>query len=138
MSAGGERAASGRDAALQIRLLQIGVFILVAGVLVGVLSYVRAAPDGNEGAIGYVIEGGQSYPVRAEDSKRYEYEAERVAGTSGMLAAELTEWFGSLWHGRKLASMVIVVSIGASLACFLGAWVLSHPLPDDWNDGEPL
>ena len=65
-------------------------------------------------------------------SKRYEYEMERIGGKSNVLAAELREWFVSLWHGKRLAHTVVFLSVGGSLACFLLAHLLSlPPLLDD-------
>jgi len=132
MTAGNEQAMSPSDAVLARRLRLIGAFTLVAGVLAAVWIYARAGRDDQSAAIGYVVEGGQSYPVMPDDSKRYDYEMERIGGKGGMLAAEFAEWFASLWRGRTLASTVLCLSVAGSLACFLLARVLAHPgLPVD-------
>jgi len=52
-------------------------------------------------------------------------------GKSVELAAEFQDWFGSLWHGKKLAHTLVFLSIGSSLACFFIAYVLSRPPPPD-------
>jgi hypothetical protein len=58
---------------------------------------------------------------------------ERLEGKQGVLMAELTDWFASLWHGRNLAYTLAVLSISGFLACFLLAHLLKlyPPLPDN-------
>lgn len=65
------------------------------------------------------------------DTKRYEYDLERMGGKSNVAAAEFRDWFGSLWHGRRLANTLTVLSIGGCLACFLAAHILTFPPPPD-------
>jgi hypothetical protein len=36
-------------------------------------------------------------------------------------AAEFNEWFDTLWHGRRLAGTLAVISVAASLLCLLAA-----------------
>ena len=105
---------SGRDRALQGRLRLAGIAILVAGLLASVIVD-ATAPPGDEGA--------------HADSRRYEYEMELIGGKSNLLAAEIREWFGGLWHGKGLAHMLAFVSTGGSLACFLLAHRLGHRSP---------
>jgi hypothetical protein len=113
-------AMSERDRTLQRRFRRLGVGLLVAGLLAAVLIYRRAAPE-EESADAFL----------AGTSKRYLYEMERIGGKSNLVATELRDWFGSQWHGRKLARTVAVLSIGGALACFGAAQLLSHPLPPD-------
>ena len=61
-----------------------------------VIYFVNAAPDD---ASGY----------RLEDSKKYVREMEIYGGKMNLLASELGNWFGGLWHGRSLAFTVAVI-----------------------------
>jgi hypothetical protein len=111
----------GRDTTVQARFRLIGLCILIAGLLAAAVINWRAAPD--DGSADAILSGA---------SKRYEYEMERIGGKSNVLAAELREWFVSLWHGKRLAHTVVFLSVGGSLACFLLAHLLSlPPLLDD-------
>jgi hypothetical protein len=94
---------SKEDAALQARLRLVGNVILVVGMAGAALAYVAAAPE-DEAAL--------------EDSKRYLYEMEYIGGKGNLLAAEIREWFGGLWHGRGLAHMLAFVSVAGALTCF--------------------
>jgi len=78
--------------------------------------------------LGYTVDGGGSYAVRADDSKKYERQMEQISGKSGVLAAEFMDWLGSLWHGRKLAYTLGVLSVGSSLTClFLANFQILGP-----------
>jgi hypothetical protein len=116
---------SEKDRFLRKRLNLIGVLILVAGFPAAALIFMLGSGDGG-GAIGYEIIDGKSYPIMPGDSERYEYELERIGGKSAVLATEFNHWFGSLWHGRKLAYTLAILSAGSSLACFF----LAHRLAD--------
>ncbi len=51
-----------------------------------------------------------------EDSKQYLREMQVYGGTANVLAGELREGFGSLWHGKRLAftvAFLTIVSAGA-------------------------
>jgi hypothetical protein len=128
MSAEKEQDRSEKDTTLQKRFRLIGVVILVAGLLAAALIDRSAAPaDENSDAI---LSG---------NAKRYEYEMERMGGQSNVVAAEFREWFGSLWHGRRLAYTLAFLSIGGGLACFFIAHLLTYPPPpDNQTDGKDL
>ena len=119
---------SRKDKTLQARFRLIGVCILVAGLLAAALINWRAAPDDES-----------SDAILSGESKRYEYEMERIGGKSNVLAAEFREWFVSLWHGRRLAHTLVFLSVGGSLACFVLAHLLTYPPPpDDRTDGKDV
>lgn len=105
-----------RDGTLQTRFRIAGVLILAAGLLAAAVIDRRAAsPDPSAEAISQ------------EFTKRYEADMERMGGKSNLAAAEFREWFGSLWHGKRLARTVAVLSIGGGLACFAIAHLLEYP-----------
>jgi hypothetical protein len=119
---------------LPIRFRRIGVCILVVGLLGATLVYFTAT-DARYGAIGYESIGGHSYAVMPGDSKSYQYELERIGGKSAVMAADMNTWWASLWHGRRLAYTLAFLSIGACVACFILAHLLTlQPWPDDTED----
>ncbi|MGO4157820.1 hypothetical protein [Cupriavidus sp. YAF13] len=42
-----------------------------------------------------------------------------------MLAAEFSQWFSDLWHGKQLAFTVAILCTGIALLCFFVARELS-------------
>lgn len=64
--------------------------------------------------------------VSSPDTKRYEYQMEVLGGKANLLATEIREWWGSLWHGRRLAYTLAGVSVVSSLGCFFVAHRLNH------------
>jgi hypothetical protein len=100
-----------RDLALQARLRVIGLCILAAGLLAATfVAGMTASGDDVSGA----------------DTKRYEYQMEVLGGKANLLATEIREWLGSLWHGRRLAYTIACLSVGSSLGCFFVAHRLNH------------
>lgn len=137
MDTQGQQARSSREAALQRRLHAIGACILLAGLFSAAVISWRAAPDGARGAIGYEIVDGKPFPIMPEDSRRYQYDMERIGGKANVLAAELDDWFGSLWRGRRLGDTLACLSIAGSLACFVLAHLLAGaPPPEDPTSGR--
>lgn len=65
------------------------------------------------------------------ESKQYLRQMELYGGKANVLAAELQQWFASLWHGRRLA---LTVACGTVLVA--GAyWLVAAPLPSDPKKG---
>ena len=124
MSAGENQSLPGKGRILPTRFRLAGVSVLVAGLLVAVMIARRAADEGGSDA------------DALGDSKRYDYAMERIGGKSNAVASEFREWFDSLWHGRKLARTVVVLSVGGSIGCFILAHLLTDPSqPDDPGRG---
>ena len=123
-------------ATVRQRLLRIGVWILVVGLLAASAAYFKAGSDGDSSALGYEIVNGQSYPIAPGDSKSYERQMELIGGKSGVLASEFSEWFARLWHGRRLAYTLAALSVGSSLICFfLSQHLVILPPPDGQSGG---
>jgi hypothetical protein len=79
--------------------------ILVLGFAAAVVIYLTAQPPpGNP--LGYD-------PL---DTKRYLHDLEVYGGKANVLAAEFRDWFDSLWHGRRLAITVAVLTVMAAFA----------------------
>ncbi len=70
-----------------------------------------------------------------EDSRKYLRDMEVYGGTANVLAAEVRDWFSSLWHGRRLAFTVAVLTILATLV-FLFVAVPLPPEPDGGGEGK--
>jgi hypothetical protein len=102
---------AGRDLLLQGRLRVIGCSILVVG-WVAAAFVAGMASGGDNGAL--------------TDSKRYDYQMQVLGGKSNLLASEIREFIGSLWHGRRLAVLLALVSLAAALGCLLFAHRLNY------------
>src|SRR5712691_5422261 len=79
--------------------------ILVIGFATAVAIYVTARPPpGNP--LGY----------EPKDTKQYLRDVKLYGGKANVLATELREWFDSLWHGKRLAFTVVVITVIAAFA----------------------
>jgi hypothetical protein len=63
-------------------------------------------------------------------SKAYMRELQMYGGKFNVLAAELSQWFDGLWHGRRLAYTV------GGLTLFLSALFWFVRFPRKINDGR--
>jgi hypothetical protein len=111
---------SDRDFQLQTRLRRVGVLLVVVGLLGAGLAYRTAR------------EAAAADPYGA---KRYEYQMEVIGGKSDAFATEVREGFWSLWHGRRLAGMLLVLSLGGAGACFYVAHRLNFGPPTAGDEG---
>ncbi len=87
--------------------------ILLAGLITAVVIYLRAgsAPE-------TLLE------LSPETSKKYLRDLELYGGTANVLAVQFQTWFDGLWHGRRLAYTVAVISALTSLGYVFFAVVL--------------
>src|SRR5216683_403713 len=96
--------------------------ILVLGFAAVVVIYLTAQPPpGNP--LGYD-------PL---DTKRYLHDLEVYGGKANVLAAEFREWFDGLWHGKRLAFSVAVLTVMAAFAFKF----FTTPLPPDPAATDP-
>ncbi len=107
-----------RQAPPTARLRIVAFAVLIAGLLAAVWIYVAAEPP-RPNPLGY----------EPEDSKQYLREIQMYGGTANLLATELREWLGSLWHGKRLAYTVATLSTLFAAGCLFVASRL--PLEDD-------
>jgi hypothetical protein len=98
----------------EIRMRRIALGVLVVGLSIAAAVYAMAPPDGDANYPGI-------YVASVSNSKKYQLELERIGGKAAVVAVEFDDWFGSLWHGRKLAGTLAVLSVGVSLLCLLAA-----------------
>jgi hypothetical protein len=90
--------------------------ILVLGFAAAIVIYLTAGPPpGNP--LGYD-------PL---DTKKYLHDLEVYGGKANVLAAQFTDWFDSLWQGKRLAFTVAVIAVIAAFAFNFFA----TPLPPD-------
>jgi hypothetical protein len=93
---------------------KIAAGVLVAGLAASAVVFVTAAADAGE-------DPARLHVIDASNSKHYQRELQRIGGKAAVAAAEFNEWFDTLWHGRRLAGTLAVVSVAASLLCLLAA-----------------
>ena len=82
---------------------------------------------GLAGAAGiYVSSTGEVEGYQPEETKQYLRTLELYGGKANVLATELSERFGSLWHGRRLA-----YTVGCATVLLAGAFWLAGAASDE-------
>jgi hypothetical protein len=102
-----------------------GIVILIGGALGAGCVYMttQPGPGDDDDIVSYDVVGGQVFPVKASESLSYHQHLESTGGNYDVLADEVFRWVGRRWHGRNLATTLVVLSGGAFLACFyLARW----------------
>lgn len=92
------------------RLQMISVAILIVGLVTAIGIYVSAARSTDD-MIAYEI----------EHSKQYQRTLELYGGKANVIAVEITQWFDSLWHGRRLAYTVACATVLLAAGFWLAA-----------------
>src|ERR1700746_1881511 len=77
-----------------------GVVLLVGGLAAAVIVFYLAQPEEKLGILGVDV-----------PTKRENLQLERMGGKSYILFNDINEWFSGLWHGRRLAYTIGVLSI---------------------------
>lgn len=103
------------------RLRKIAIGVLLIGLSVAAPIFAMAPPETEDNYMG-------TYVATVGDSKKYQHELEVIGGKGAVLAAEFSDWFGSLWHGKRLAGTIAVISVGVSLFCF---FISTFPPPEE-------
>jgi hypothetical protein len=108
--------------AARTRMLRIlSNAILVVGLLASLVIYFTAAPPPDD-------------PLGSmEDSKQSLRELQMYGGEANVFAYEITQWFGRLWQGTRLAFTVAVLAAIAAYGCRFAA----TPLPPPGDDAAP-
>jgi hypothetical protein len=102
-----------------------GVAVLVIGLAAAAFVYALAGND-RDAEIAAEISGG----------RMYQHNLELMGGKLGVVLADVNDWFASLWHGRRLASTIAVISIAAAAACFWVSHLMSFDAPRDSNPSD--
>jgi hypothetical protein len=84
---------------------------LFGGMCATFLVFLAAAPDTDPDMVGYRLVGGHVFPVNRADSLRAIRTLESVGGSANADAAELDDWIGALWRGRRLCYMLVVAQV---------------------------
>ena len=95
-------------------LRKLAAGILVAGLAASAVVFALAPAEVEDERAGLHV-------IDASNSKRYQLELQRIGGKAAVAAAEFSERFDTLWHGRRLAATLAVISVTASLLCLLAA-----------------
>src|SRR5262245_19051625 len=106
----------------EARVHRVTLAILIVGFAAAAAIYVAARPRPSN-PLGY----------EPEDTKQYLREMEVYGGKANLIAADIREWFTSLWHGKRLAYTVAVLTVVASG----GYWFATRPLPPLEEEDEP-
>jgi hypothetical protein len=88
------------------RIRRLGAVILLAGLVAAPTIYFTSPPEEKLGILGIDIR-----------TKRERNQLERMGGSNYVLLKDFDDWFGSLWHGRKLGGTVAVLSVLGFLLC---------------------
>lgn len=118
------------------RLRFLAAFILLGGLALSALLYARAqdAPAGNAG---YVLEGGQAFEVRPEDSRSYQRSLEYFGGKSAVLMTELREALAALFSGRPAALLAALAAVAGAGWCLHAAGEAPRTPPPQDPDSPP-
>ena len=121
--------------ASQKRLYLIGALVLALGLGSAALIYANADYDADV-ASGYDMVNGVAYPISAKDSKAFQRDVRLYGGKFALLSDELSDWFGSLWRGRRLAFTVAALSVlvSAGLVFVANASGLDSDSDSDLSD----
>lgn len=72
-------------------------FILLFGLTAAAWVYFTAEPDDVD-------------PYDSLAQKKYVHELSVYGGKANVVTAEFIQWFGTLWHGRRLAGTILVLT----------------------------
>jgi hypothetical protein len=124
MSIGSEHANAAR------RLRWAGAVVLVVGLAAALLVHWFAPVQSGADAVNYSIVGGQVFSGAPDENSAEMQQVERLGGKPAVFALEFHRWFLSLWHGRRLAWTLAVLSGLVALLCFYLAGLMAEG-PDD-------
>lgn len=78
-------------------------------------------------AASFVYRAHSSDPDDDSLTKRDLYQLEKLGGKQNVISVELDSWLTGLWHGRRLAYTIVVIS---AIAC-VGSFLAADCLPSD-------
>ncbi len=97
------------------RQTKVAAAIVLAGFVAACIIYVTASASS----------GGSL--ERPEDSKQYLRQMEVYGGRANVLASQAREWFRELWHGKRLAGTVAILSLVLAVLAFVALTPLADP-----------
>jgi len=109
-----------KPARLHTWLNVASAIVMLAGL--GCAAYIyQTAGNHSADTLGYELEGGSSYPIRPEDSKKYQRDLEVIGGKAGVVLDDIRRSFSALWRGKSLAFMVAAISVLVSFGLYFTA-----------------
>lgn len=97
------------------------LFLILAGLVVLLAGYTGAALVWRAQNRAEQQGQNESGPLPLLDSRRDAQQVELNFGRTGLVVEHFREWFLSLFHGRRLAETLVVLSSGAAIGCFFVA-----------------
>lgn len=111
------------------RVRLAGIAILVAGWLAALFVYLAMGDEPGANA-GYQIIDGHSYAIPLDSSTAEMQQLARIGGKASVLTYQFDRWLASLWHGRRLAYTLALLSAGMALLCFYIADLMAEDAVD--------
>lgn len=102
-----------REARFARLMRRIAIAVLAVGLSAAAVVFALAPAEGSGD------ETDAAASIR--DSRRYEQAMERIGGKAVVFAAELNDWLASLWHGRRLAATLAVISVAVAWFFYLAS-----------------
>ena len=102
------------------RVRMSGVLLLVAGLLAAAIIFCTARSDEQPEIAGMDLA-----------TKRDSLQLEKIGGKSYILFNDFNEWFATLWHGRRLAYTIAILSIAGFAGSRWFADLLEHSRASD-------
>ncbi len=87
------------------------VLVMLAGLSISALVYLRAEGDPHSG-----ISGEFALEESMRDSKRYVHDLEIYGGKANVIASDFIRWFSGLWEGTQLAFTIAAITVAISIA----------------------
>jgi len=96
-------------------LHRAGLAILVAGLTAATVVYISTPNAAESQASAVQIIDGVAYPV---DPSRGMQQLERVGGKASVQIYRFQQFFESLWHGRRFAYTLVVITAVLAFVCW--------------------
>jgi hypothetical protein len=94
-------------------LMMAACVVLLSGLcLAAWIALTAQQPESGETVIGQV------YVIDPADSKLYRRDLQMFGGKAMLLVDDLGRWFAGLWHGRRLAGTISVLSLAVAALLF--------------------
>jgi hypothetical protein len=97
-----------------------GSALLAGGIIASAFVYTHTepGPGDNDDVIGYEISADGARPLLASQSRARHAQLEASGGNYDVLTDEVVRWLARRWHGRNLATTLLVLSVGGFVVLF--------------------
>lgn len=100
-----QRADTEQEARFERLMRRIAGVVLALGLAAAALVFI-VTPVGNAGE--------DAATASIQETRQYQLAMERIGGKAVLLAAQFNDWLASLWHGRRLAGTLALLSVALS------------------------